>query len=419
MGEYHIVGGNKISGDVSIGGAKNSILPILAATVLSGNVSIIHNCPRISDTFITIEILEAIGCVVIYEDTTIVVNSKNINIFEIPENLVTKMRSSIIFLGSLIGRFNEAKINYPGGCELGLRPIDIHLKGLKKLGAKISDEHGAILCKEGILKGTNINLNFPSVGAVENLMIASVLAKGETTITNCAKEPEIVDLQNFLVSMGADIKGAGTDTIVINGVNRLHSTEYTIMPDRIVAGTFLVASAITNGELTVNNIDKKSLIPITSELIETGCKIYFEDKKVHLKPPRKIKPINKLITHPHPGFPTDMQAQFVSLLSISTGSSTVIEKVFESRNKHISELIKMGANISLSADGMSFFINGVNKLSGTTTYAKDLRGGAALIIAGLVAEGETIVKNSIHVERGYQDIETTLSNLGGNIKFIK
>jgi UDP-N-acetylglucosamine 1-carboxyvinyltransferase len=419
MGRYHIIGGSKICGEVKINGAKNSVLPILASTILNKGISVVRNCPRISDTFIAVEILESLGCNVIYEGTTITVDSRNLDNLEIPEHLIRSMRSSILFLGGLLGRFNEVKIGYPGGCELGLRPIDLHIKGIKKLGADVIDEHGFIVCTAKELIGTHINLDFPSVGATENLMIASVLAHGETIISNSAKEPEVVDLENFLNGMGANIKGAGTDTIYIKGVKKLHDVDHTVIPDRIVAGTYLIASAISNGEILLENVDTDSLSIVTSKLTETGCTIKSYNNKIHLKAPNTLLSIDKFLTHPHPGFPTDIQPMFVTLLSLAEGVSTVTETVFESRNKHISELSRMGADISLSRDGMTFFINGVKKLYGTTVAAKDLRGGASLILAGLVAEGETIVTDSIHVERGYEDIEIVLSSLGANIRFAK
>ncbi len=303
MGEYHIIGGNKINGEINIFGAKNAVLPILTATVLNNNKSIIHNCPRILDTFVAIDILESIGCKVKFENNTIEIDSSNINSIEVPEKSVREMRSSIIFLGSLLGRFNKVKIGYPGGCELGARPIDLHLKGIKQLGGKIHEEHGFINCSTDKLVGTRINLDFPSVGATENLMLCSVYAEGTTIISNCAKEPEIIDLQNFLKCMGANINGAGTDTIIIEGVKKLHEAQYTIMPDRIVAGTYLVAAAITKGKILLNNVIYEDMYPITSKLLETGCQIKYEKNKLFLESPDVLKSIEKVITHPHPGFP--------------------------------------------------------------------------------------------------------------------
>lgn len=419
MGEFHIVGGNKIEGELNITGGKNAILPILASVVLSGKESIIKNCPNISDTYVASEILKSIGCSVNFQNNVLVVNSKDANNYNVPENLVSEMRSSIIFMGGVIGRFKKCKISYPGGCELGARPIDIHLKGLKALGVEIKEEMGFILCQTNELIGNRINLDFPSVGATENIMLAAVLAKGETIITNCAREPEIVDLQNFLNSMGGKITGAGTDRISITGVTSLNNTEYTVMPDRIVAGTYLIAAGITNGEITLNNVNINHMIPITSVIKETGCIIteYSNDNIITIKGTDKIKPIEKIRTLPHPGFPTDMQPQLMTLLGLAQGTSVLVETVFESRNKHISELIKMGGDILLSPDGMTFIIKGVEKYHGAVVSSKDLRGGAALILAGLSAKGKTVVRNSKHIERGYASICEDLKTLGANIEF--
>lgn len=283
---------------------------------------------------------------------------------------------------------------------------------------KIRDEAGFIICETDKLVGNRIDLAFPSVGATENIMLAAVFAEGETTISNAAKEPEILDLQNFLNSCGAKIKGGGTTEIVISGVKKLHDTEYTVMPDRIAAGTYLVAAAITKGDVVLNNIEKKHLYPITGKLLETGCDIKFSGNSVRLRPPDKLKAIDQLLTNPHPGFPTDMQPQFMTLMSLSEGTSIVVETMFESRNKHISELNRMGADIILTKDGMTSVIKGVSSLEGATVAGKDLRGGAALILAGLAAQGETKVLNSFHVERGYESIESALTKLGADIKLI-
>ncbi len=421
MGEYHIVGGNKLCGEIKINGGKNAILPILASVVLNDNVSIIHNVPKISDTYVAIEILESIGCKTNFDNNTLIVDARNVYTHEVPEYLVIEMRSSIIFLGGVLGRFKKCKIGYPGGCELGARPIDLHLKGLKSLGVDIVEEHGFIICTTDKLVGANIYLDFPSVGATENIMLTAVYAEGETVIDNAAREPEIVDLQNFLNSMGAKIKGAGTDKIIIQGIKKLQPSEYTIMPDRIVAGTFLVGAALTDGEIILKDVNFEHLEPILSKLLETGCtfKKYKDSRRISIKPPTTIKAIKKLRTSVHPGFPTDMQPQLMTLLAKAKGTSIFTETVFESRNKHISELVRMGANITLAPDGMTSVIQGVDTFKGAVVSSKDLRGGAALILAGLCAEGKTIVTNSKHVERGYEAIENTIRDLGGNIRFVK
>lgn len=293
----------------------------------------------------------------------------------------------------------------------------MHLLGLKQLGAIISDDDGNIHATCTKLYGSTVSFDFPSVGATENIMIASVLADGNTTIINCAREPEIVDLANFLNSMGANIKGQGTSTITITGVSTLHSTEYTVMSDRIIAGTYMIGCAMTKGEIVLNDVNFRDLEPITSKLIDSGCMVkkYDLDKKLRIKAPDNILPIKKVETHPHPGLPTDIQPQLMSMLSLANGASVLIETVFESRNKHICELVKMGANITVSKDGQTFLINGVKNFHNAHVYARDLRGGASLILAGLCANGETIVYNSCFVERGYENIEKTLKNLGANI----
>ncbi|MDR1532022.1 MAG: UDP-N-acetylglucosamine 1-carboxyvinyltransferase [Clostridiales bacterium] len=415
MGAYRVCGGKKISGELTIGGGKNAILPILASVILNSGVSVLHNCPRIADTFTSIEILETIGCKVAMEGNTLIIDSSGADKCEIPEKLVGKMRSSIIFMGGVLGRFRTVKISYPGGCELGLRPINYHLKALTQLGAEITDEHGFIIAKADKLRGTKINLDFPSVGATENTMLAAVFAEGETMIVNAAKEPEIADLQNFLNACGAKIKGAGTDAITIRGVPRLHGAEYTIMPDRIAAGTFLAAAAVTGGSVTLRNVMAEHLYPITSKLTETGCGIQTRPGIVSLTSPGKLRALDRLRTCPHPGFPTDMQPQMTALLCTANGTSIVEETMFESRNRHVNELMRMGADIILAESGRTAIIKGVKKLKGSTVSSKDLRGGAALILAGLAAEGTTTVTNSEHVERGYERIEHALTQLGADV----
>lgn len=417
MGKYYICGGKKLEGDLNVKGSKNAVLPILAATILNSSKSYIHNCPKILDTIIMIEILKSLGCKVELQEDTIIVDSSCCNLYEVPERYVKEMRSSIVFLGSLIGRFKNVIITYPGGCELGKRPIDLHFKALRKMGISITESDDLIVGKADNIMGTYINLDFPSVGATENIMLAAALAKGTTTIKNPAKEPEIVDLQNFLVSMGAKVYGAGTDIIYIEGVEKLHETEYTVIPDRIVTGTLLTAAAITKGEVYLNQVNTSHIQATISSLKECGCDIKAKQDIIYLKAPHILKPVNTIKTLPYPGFPTDMQPQFVALLSVSDGISSVTETVFESRYKYIDELMKMGANINI--DDRKAMIKGVKELKGATVEAMDLRGGAALIIAGLAALGETVVLNSKHIQRGYENIENMLCNLGADIEFIE
>ncbi len=419
MGEYHIQGGVPLSGAIKISGAKNSILPILAAVILNSGKSIIYDVPEISDTFISIEILKAIGCAVSFSEGILEVDSKEAYNTDIPLELVSGMRSSINFMGSMLSRFSRVKLSYPGGCDLGSRPIDLHIKSLRKLGATINEEGGFLICEAKDLRGTRISLDIPSVGATENIMMAAVFAKGETRILNAAREPEVVDLQQFLVKMGAKVKGAGTDTVIIEGVNSLHEANHRIIPDRIVAGTFLTAAAMTGGEILCKNVINEHLYPITSKLVEAGCSIMEGEHSLYLRAPKHLRAIRRITTSYHPGFPTDMQPQLTALLSVSKGISVINETVFDARNRHIPELHKMGADIYLSTDMTTFFIKGVSKLRGARVASSDLRGGAALILAGLAAEGETIVTEAKHIRRGYEKIEDRLIELGARIKYVE
>lgn len=423
MGKYIVQGNNKLTGEISIGGSKNSVLPIIASSILNKKTCTIKNCPKIADTYLSIKILKHLGCKVSFEKNTLFIDSSQLNSTYIPEELVAQMRSSIIFLGSLLGRENECIIGYPGGCELGKRPIDLHMYGLKLLGANIiEDKH--INATAAKLIGTTIDLSFPSVGATENIMLASVLATGTTIINNPAKEPEIVELQNYLNVMGAKISGAGTNKIEIIGVTELQDVEFTISPDRIVAGTYIVGTLMTQGEVYFSNIDFNTIYSYKKELEHIGAT--FTDfnnsnknqRGILVKSNKILKSIDKISTTPHPGFPTDMQSQLVALLSISKGKSLIYENIFENRTKHIDELCKMGAFIKISESSKKFSITGVNKLHGCEVYAKDLRGGAALILAGLVANGTTTVHNSYYIQRGYEHIEKDLLQVGAKISHI-
>ncbi len=418
MGAYRIVGGNRLEGTIDIEGAKNAVLPILASTILNKGESILKNVPMLRDTKIALEILEHLGCTYSIEGTTVIVNSKNINNFNMPIELVKQMRSSIIFMGALLSAIGECKISLPGGCKLGKRPIDLHLDNLKKLNVEILQKDDIIYAKTNGVVGNRINLTFPSVGATQNLILASVFCDSETIILNPAKEPEIIDLQNYLNEAGAKVVGAGTDKIVIKGVKKLNDVVYNIMPDRIVAGTYLVAGVMTAGEILLNNINYNDMKNITEIIEKTGAKIkVYDNNKILVQGNEKIKSINKIETNPHPKTPTDMQSQFMAMLSIARGRSRIKENLFENRNKQIIELVKMGADI-YQIDSTTSVINGVSGLQGKTVYAQDLRGGASLILAGLVASGETKVENSEHIQRGYVKIEEKLSNIGANIKYI-
>jgi UDP-N-acetylglucosamine 1-carboxyvinyltransferase len=417
LSKYIISGGNKVEGRLDIRGAKNSILPIMAASILNESENIIKNIPDILDVHVMIDILRSIGCKVEYSEYTLYIDSTNVNGNSVKEEHMKMLRSSIIIMGAMIGRFNNISISYPGGCSIGARPIDLHLYALDKLGVKIIEDRGDIHCSREYLVGNTINLTFPSVGATENAMLAAVKANGITIINNAAREPEIEDLQMFLNSMGAKVSGAGTRCIQIEGVDKLHSVTHTIIPDRIAIGTYMIASAITGGYLEVDKVIKSHMHPIVSRLEQIGCQIEYKDNGLTLKSPEKILPIDIIKTSPHPGFPTDMQSQMMALLCLSEGTSIFHESIFENRFMHCGELVKMGANIINVTDN-TCMVKGVNKLIGTTVKASDLRGGAALVLAGLASEGITEVVNISHVERGYEHIENTLKNLGANIAKI-
>ncbi len=346
------------------------------------------------------KILLSLGCQVKYIGDIMWIDSKHLNKIEIPDELVREMRSSIIFMGSMLARTGEVKISYPGGCEIGPRPIDMHLKALREMGgAEIEESHGFIYCKTKGLVGTEIQLDYPSVGgATENIILAAVRAKGNTIIRNAAREPEIIDLQSYLNNAGAKVKGAGTSVIIIEGVEKLRDVNHNTMPDRIVAGTYMVASAITEGEIIIRNVIIDHLQAISAKLKEAGCLIYNDEKSLKIIGPKRINSIEMIQTLPYPGFPTDMQAQLMALLSIAKGTSIITETVFENRFKHAEELIRMGANIKTF--GRVAVMKGVKELTGAKTAAKDLRGGAALVLAGLAAKGETTIENIYHIKRG-------------------
>lgn len=413
MSRLIINGGNRICGEVRIGGAKNSVLPILAATVLNGGINIIHDTPKLLDVYIMERILTSLGCSVKRENRTVIVDSGQLINYEIPEELVREMRSSVIFLGAMLSRCGKIKASYPGGCEIGSRPIDLHLKSLREMGAEIREEHGFLICEAKKLRGCDIQLDFPSVGATENIMLAAVFAKGVTTIRNAAKEPEIIDLEKFLNAAGAKILGAGTATIRIEGVERLYNVEHDIIPDRIVAGTYLAAAVITKGEIILKNIIHEYLQPILYKFRECGCTIEAYNHSLRLIAPGGIKAIESIKTLPHPGYPTDMQAQMMAVMSLSDGTTIFTENIFENRYKHANELTRMGANIKI--DGRIAVVKGVERLSGAAVIAQDLRGGAALVLAGLAAEGTTVVENIRHIDRGYENIHDVLNGLGADI----
>ncbi len=412
MSVYIIKGDAKINGEVSISGSKNSALPIIAACILNAGTTTLYNVPNIKDTNGMFNILKDLGCIINKKGKKIVIDSSKINKFQIDEKLMSKMRSSVIIAGALLGRFRRAVFSYPGGCEIGARPIDLHINGFKKLGINIDESTGYIVCKCDKIVPSEIQLDFPSVGATENLILASVFSDGETIIRNVAMEPEIVDLQNFLNKMGAKVSGAGSNVIKVVGVKRLKEISYTIMPDRIEAGTFLVYTAMTGGKINLQNVNTEHILPVISKLEEAGCKIFKEKNEIVLNAPKRLKAID-IQTFPYPGFPTDMQSIFLSMLSVARGTSVVTENIFENRFKCVPELIKMGAHISIS--GSSAIIKGTKRLIGKDVTATDLRGGAALIGAALKAKGVACINNCEFVERGYENLEYKLKKLDVDI----
>ena len=415
MSKIVVNGGKPLSGVVKIHGAKNAVLPILAATVMTGGVHTIQNCPALSDVSTTVEILQELGARGEREGDTLIVDTGGEMQSFIPERLMRKLRSSIIFMGAILARKKEAKISAPGGCELGPRPIDLHIKALRELGAQIEEEHGYLICRAQNLKGTDIHLDIPSVGATENIMLAACAAKGTTVISNAAREPEIEDLANYLNSMGARISGAGTSTIVIEGGSPLSAAEYRVMPDRIVAATYLCAAAATGGSITVTDVCTEHLSAVLAVLSDCGCKIRKERNKVSLVAPQIIKSPGSIKTMPYPGFPTDAQSLFLAMLAKSDGTTLITETIFESRFKAAGELLRMGAKISV--DSRVAVVKGSKKLSGACVTAQDLRGGAALVVAALAAEGRTEINSPEFIYRGYEKLEENLKTLGADIAY--
>lgn len=408
-----INGGRCLDGRVTVQGAKNSVLPILAAAVINGKRNIIHNCPNLSDVDKTIEILEGLGCNVIRSGNDIEVDSSCACACTIPENLMRQLRSSIIFLGAILSRFGQAAVSTPGGCEIGNRPIDLHLKALTRLGIAINEEHGFIKCVYEKPHGTYIHLDFPSVGATENIMLTACALKGETTITNAAKEPEICDLADFLTKMGARVLGAGTDTIHIMGAKSYNAVEHTVIPDRIVGATYFAAGAVTGGRIALDGARSDHMRSMISILKEMGCTVENDGELLVLQAPKRLSGVHTLRTMPYPGFPTDIQSPFMTAAAVASGTSVFVENIFENRFKHVEELTRMGADISV--DGRVAVVRGVEKLDGASVMASDLRGGAALVLAGLCADGTTQIGNVCYIKRGYEDIVNSLGSLGADI----
>ena len=415
MNKLMINGGVRLDGDIRISGAKNAVLPILAATLLADGPATIENVPHLHDVTTTVELLGCMGVMVsIDEKLSVEVDSSTIENYTAPYHLVKTMRSSILVLGPLLARFGEAEVSLPGGCAIGSRPVDLHIKGLQDMGAEIDVSNGYIHARAKRLKGARLVLDIVTVTGTENLMMAAALAEGTTIIENAAREPEVVDLANFINAMGGKVSGAGTDTITIEGVEKLHGTRYRVLPDRIETGTFLVAAAITGGKIMVKDTDPTLLDAVIDMLRESGAKVEVGDDWISLDMEGKRPKAVNIRTAPYPAFPTDMQAQFVALNAIAEGTATVVETVFENRFMHVQELKRMGADIEI--EGNTAIIRGVEGLTSAPVMATDLRASASLIIAGLVASGETEVQRIYHIDRGYENIEEKLALLGAKIR---
>lgn len=412
MEKFIVMGGKRLEGTIRVSGAKNATLPIMAASLLTGSTSILHDIPRLKDVEVMKDLLIYLGARIQSNGSSITIDTVNMCNRRISEELMRRMRASNLVMGAMLGRFGCCKLSYPGGCAIGSRPMDLHLKGFMAMGAQIKEAHGYIKAQARLLKGAEIQLDFPSVGATENILMAAVLAQGKTVIRNAAKEPEIIDLQNYLNKAGAKIKGAGTDIIKIEGVTELGPVEHNIIPDRIEAGTFMVAAAITGGEVTLTNVIPEHVEAVTAKLREAGVKIFDSDNIIKIIGPEKLKAID-FKTLPYPGFPTDMQSPLMVLACIAEGTSIVTESIFENRFKHVDEMRRMGADIKI--EGRVAIVKGVPKLTGAYLEASDLRAGAALVLAGLVAEDVTIIDNISHVDRGYDGLEHKLCLLGGSV----
>lgn len=412
MKKFVIEGGKKLEGTTYVSGSKNASLPIIAATLLNKGINKLYNVPNIHDTKMMFKILEGLGCKIKKTNGKIIIDSRNITNYEIPDNLMSQMRSSVIIAGALLSRSKKVTFTYPGGCDIGSRPIDLHIKSFEKLGVNVKEEFGELVCMADEIVGTDINLDFPSVGATENIMLASVLAKGTTKINNAAMEPEIIDLQNALNSMGAKVSGAGTNNIIIKGVEKLKDLSYNIIPDRIEAGTLLCATAITGGNITLKKVIPEHIDTLIKKLEEMGCEISISKNEIILKSPKRLKAVD-IKTLPYPGFPTDLQSILGSVLTVAKGTSIIIENIFENRYKYLNELTKMGAKTTI--EGRTAVIKGIKRLNKANVKATDLRGGAALVIAALNAKGRTYIDNIEYILRGYENLDLKLRSLGANI----
>ncbi len=418
MDSFIINGGRVLKGETRIQGSKNSSLPILAATVLVGGVCEIENCPDLTDVNAAVKILRHLGCKVKTGNNTLTVDSTDISCYNIPDSLMREMRSSIVFLGSVSGRMGIAELSTPGGCEIGLRPIDLHISSLKTMGFRIDEGFGYIRCERvKEYEDTVISLSFPSVGATENIILASVLSKGRTVILNGAREPEIYDLASFLCECGCRIDMRSQGTIIIDGVEKLHGCRYRVMGDRIVALTYMAGAAITGGDITLEGVNTRDFVSVLPVFRSAGCRIEDNKSSLRIIAEKRLKAVRVIRTMPYPGFPTDAQAPVMAMLRVARGTSIIIDNIFESRFKHVAELVRMGAKIKI--EGKIALIDGVKELYGMSVNASDLRGGAALVVAGLFAKGSTVIGNVSHIDRGYEKIEESFKKLGADIKRVK
>lgn len=418
MSKFVIEGGARLGGTVRIQGAKNSALPVLAATLIGAGKSVIHNCPRLSDVDAAVRILRKLGCKTKREGDTVEVDSTELSCDAIPDDLMREMRSSCVFMGAILARCGSARLSFPGGCELGPRPIDLHLSSLRKLGAVIEESHGYLDCRvEGVLQGCEISLPIPSVGATENIMLAACAAEGRTVVRNAAREPEISDLADFINACGGQIAGAGESTLVIEGRSDFHGAEHRVVPDRIVAATYMAAAAVTGGHVTLTDICLPHLEPVLPSFIEAGCELDCTTDRLILRAPERLRAVKTVRTMAYPGFPTDAQPPVMAMTLTADGTSMFVENIFENRYKHVGELLRMGANIKV--EGKVAVVEGVTGLTGAPVMAGDLRGGAALVIAALEADGITWVDGVKHIDRGYESMETVLAGLGADIRRVK
>ena len=413
MGKFVINGGKKLYGEVNVHGAKNAVLPLLSASILTKEKVVLRNVPNLTDVKNMIKILENLGAVVKIENDIVNIDSMCVDKYNIENNLAKELRSSIFLLGAILSRNHRAVVAYPGGCDIGLRPIDIHIKALRDFGVKIEEKSGYVYCDGKSVVPSEIYLDYPSVGATENVILLASCIKGKSIIHNAAREPEIQDLQEFINSMGGKIYGAGTSKIVIEGVEELHSVDYTVMSDRIVTGTYAIGALACGGEVVIKGRCSTDIHSLLTKLSKSSCNIKVNDDIIYIKSNGKLKSVNCISTQPYPGFPTDLQAPFMVLESISNGICVLTENIFENRFRHIQELRKMGADIIIK--DRTAIIKGVSELYGAEVYATDLRGGAALVLAGLIANGTTTVNGVHHIDRGYENIEKTFYKLGADI----